>query len=74
MLKPVPSSAFASSESHSLGIYQPPMNDANVAFWRINGYRATIMIWTPEEWDRLTDHPPDAQLFPSGIWCAMRME
>jgi hypothetical protein len=46
----------------------------NSAQWRINGFPATIIIWTEEEWERLVERPPDAQYFPCGVWCALRME
>lgn len=57
-----------------LGLYQPPDVQANTAHWRINGYRAAIVIWTAEEWERLTDRPTDARYFPCGVWCALRVE
>jgi hypothetical protein len=57
----------------SLGLYNPPKSDANVACWRINGHRATIVIWTDEEWERLPERPTDAQYFPCGVWCALRL-
>jgi hypothetical protein len=57
-----------------LGLYSPPAAESNAARWRINGYRATIVIWTAEEWNDLTERPTDAQSFPSGIWCALRID
>src|SRR4051812_41196437 len=30
----------------ALGLYSPTVRGANVARWRINGYRAMIIIWT----------------------------
>jgi hypothetical protein len=57
-----------------LGIYCPPANELNVARWRINGHRAAIVIWTSEEWERLADRPTDAQYYPCGVWCAVRLE
>jgi hypothetical protein len=42
--------------------------------WRINGYRATLHVWTPEEWATLDKRPDDAQYHSSGIWCALRLE
>jgi hypothetical protein len=44
------------------------------AFWRINGYRAKLLIWTRDEWERMESPPPDAQLHPCGVWCALRLE
>ncbi len=57
-----------------LGLFQPPVTETNTAQWRINGYRATIIIWTSEEWERLRERPTDAQYYPCGVWCALRME
>ena len=57
-----------------LGLFQPLVSETNTAQWRINGYRATIIIWTTEEWERLKDRPTDAQYYPAGIWCALRLE
>ena len=57
-----------------LGLYNPLDSTANTANWKINGYRATILVWTTEEWERLPEQPTDAQYFPCGIWCALRME
>lgn len=46
----------------------------NEATWRINGYSAKIVVWTQDEWDRMAIHPADAQFYPCGIWCALRIE
>ena len=43
-------------------------------FWRINGFRARLMVWTAEEWEKLEPRPADAQYHPSGVWCALRWE
>ena len=53
--------------------YLPPAAERNAAHWKINGFPATIYIWTSEEWDRMEVHPEDAQYYPCGIWCALRM-
>ena len=45
-----------------------------VPLWRINGYRARLLIWTPDEWEKMDAPPPDAQYHPSGVWCALRMD
>lgn len=58
----------------TLGLYSPPLLDGYVGRWKINGYRATIVIWTAAEWDDLPFRPTDAQFFPCGVWCALRME
>ncbi len=57
-----------------LHIYVHQGPDSRVAFWRINGYRASLLIWTIDEWERLEERPADAQYHPSGVWCALRME
>lgn len=57
-----------------LSLYDPGEEEVQVAFWRINGHRARIMIWTEEEWERLECRPSDAQRFPCGIWCALRLD
>lgn len=49
----------------------PPTNEAT---WRINGYAAKIVVWTQAEWERMAIHPADAQFYPCGIWCALRIE
>ncbi len=56
-----------------LRIHSPAAMIANSARWLVNGFPATVMIWTAEEWARLTDRPQDAQQTPNGIWCALRM-
>jgi hypothetical protein len=48
--------------------------DSEGVFWRINGFRAKLLVWTPEEWNELEARPVDAQLHPSGIWCAIRVD
>jgi hypothetical protein len=57
-----------------LSLFTPPNSEANIASWSINGYPATIIIWTAEEWERLPERPTDAQRYPCGVWCALRME
>jgi hypothetical protein len=44
------------------------------AYWRINGHRARLLIWTRDEWEKLKTRPPDAQFHPSGVWCALRLD
>ena len=48
--------------------------ESGAVFWRINGYRARLVIWTVEEWEKLDRHPKDAQYHPCGVWCALRMD
>jgi hypothetical protein len=55
-------------------LYNPPFPEQNVARWRINGYAASIVIWTRDEWERLPERPTDAQYYPCGVWCALRMD
>jgi hypothetical protein len=58
----------------NLRLHTPPADPVGSALWLINGFPARILIWTAEEWARLTDRPNDAQPCPNGIWCALRME
>lgn len=60
-------------ETPGVALYRPPDPERNVAHWRINGHPATIVIWTEEEWERMADHPPDAQYYSCGVWCALRL-
>jgi hypothetical protein len=55
-------------------LHKPPELSDNAVRWRINGFPATIIIWKADEWEHLSEHPADAQHFPCGIWCALRME
>jgi hypothetical protein len=52
---------------------QLPRCDMHSARWRINGHHAAILIWTEAEWDDLPERPQDAQHYPCGVWCALRM-
>jgi hypothetical protein len=49
-------------------------SESAAVFWRINGFRARLVVWTAEEWEKLEPRPPDAQYHPSGVWCALRLE
>ena len=73
MSQAIPSQLLA-AQRPLLGLYSPPEPVLNVAHWRINGHPAAIVVWTAEEWNRLTDRPTDAQYYPCGIWCALRLE
>ncbi len=44
------------------------------AYWRINGYRAALYVWTVAEWESMAERPRDAQYHPSGLWCALRVD
>ena len=48
--------------------------DEPAAFWRINGYRTRLLVWTQDEWERLETPPSDAQYHPTGVWCALRLD
>jgi hypothetical protein len=62
------------SRTNRLRLHLPTAEIASSARWLINGFPATILIWTAEEWARLTDHPQDAQPYPNGTWCALRID
>jgi hypothetical protein len=54
---------------------EPLPRPKDVVFWRINGYRAAMLVWTDAEYERLADweRPADAQRFSCGIWAVLRM-
>ena len=58
----------------ALKLCQPSLDIEFSPRWLINGFPATILVWTDEEWAQLTDRPLDAQQFPNGIWCALRID
>jgi hypothetical protein len=58
----------------TLRIHVPAADVASSARWLINGFPAIILIWTAEEWSRLTERPNDAQECANGTWCALRIE
>ena len=47
----------------------------DVVYWRVNGYRAAMLVWTDDEFARLAprERPRDAQHFSCGIWAVLRM-
>jgi hypothetical protein len=57
-----------------LKLHRPSVDLGSSVRWLINGFPATLLTWTAEEWDLLTDQPNDAQECPNGVWCALRME
>jgi hypothetical protein len=65
---------FRMGRGAALRLYLQARPDSGAVFWRINGFRAKLLVWTPEEWERLDARPPDAQFHPSGVWCALRMD
>jgi hypothetical protein len=58
----------------ALRLYVETAPDSHVAWWRINGYRAKLLVWTADEWENLKERPSDAQYHPKGIWCSLRVE
>ena len=53
----------------------PDPRPRDVVYWRVNGYRAAMLVWTDDEFERLACHerPADAQHFSCGIWAVLRM-
>jgi hypothetical protein len=47
----------------------------DVVYWRVNGHRAAMLVWTDAEFERLAvwERPKDAQHFACGIWAVLRM-
>jgi hypothetical protein len=68
----LPVQDFAGAAALRLYIHSRP--DTESIFWRINGFRARLLVWTAEEWNKLDARPADAQFHPSGVWCALRLE
>lgn len=66
--------ASSAARSDRLKIHRPEPEAANSACWLINGFPATILIWTAEEWSELTVRPQNAQQIPNGTWCLLRMD
>ncbi len=65
-----------SGQAERLGprLYVENEVETRAAFWRINGYRASLYIWTSAEWEAMAERPVDAQFHPSGLWCALRVD
>ena len=57
-----------------LRLCDEPRAEEQAAFWRINGYRARLVIWTSDQWERMKAPPADAQFHPTGVWCALRVD
>ena len=57
-----------------LRLWQETAPEAPTVTWRINGYRANLLVWTADEWARLEVRPSDARYHPSGFWCALGIE
>ena len=67
---------LAADSAGRAGLRRAPDGDVGrgAVLWRINGYRAKLLIWTQNEWEELKPRPPDAQHHPCGLWCALRLE
>jgi hypothetical protein len=57
-----------------LRICSESVPEPRAAFWRINGFRASLLIWTLDEWEKMESPPADAQYHPCGVWCALRLD
>ncbi len=66
--------AAYSGSRHDLRIEGRADRNDRAVFWRINGYRARLLVWSIPEWERLETRPSDAQYHPCGVWCALRMD
>lgn len=62
------------SSTPELRLYEPEAPLGSSAQWLINGFPATLFLWTEDEWRRLTERPTDARYFKCGIWGALRMD
>ncbi len=58
----------------SIRLHRPAGEIPASARWLINGYPATVLIWTAEEWSRLPEPPAGAQLCSNGVRCLLRIE
>ena len=63
-----------SPKRSTLRLHLPTEEVANSARWFINGFPATILVWTADEWARLRERPLDAQQVSNGSWCALRID
>jgi hypothetical protein len=59
---------------HDFRLQGKPVLEQAEAFWRINGYRVRLLIWTRDEWEKLETPPSDAQFHPVGVWCSLRVD
>jgi len=66
--------ADVTSKRSQLKLHLPAEEVASTTCWLINGFPATILIWSADEWARLIDRPEGAQQFPNGIWCVLRVD
>jgi hypothetical protein len=70
----LPIQDLAGNGAAALRLYIHSRPDSGAIFWRINGFRAKLLVWTADEWEKLEARPPDAQFHPSGVWCALRLD
>lgn len=70
----LPVQGFAAMGAMTLRLYARSGEDPGSVAWRINGFRAKLLVWTEDEWQRMEARPTDAQHHPSGVWCALRMD
>ena len=57
-----------------LQLHRPAGAVASSTRWLINGFPATVLIWSAEEWAGLADRPEDAQQSASGLWCLLKFD
>jgi hypothetical protein len=65
---------LSGARAASLRLFLHSGPESGSVFWRINGFRAKLLVWTSEEWNNLDTRPVDAQFHPSGVWCALRLD
>lgn len=70
----LPVRGLAGCGTAALRLHAPSSPEAIAVCWRINGYRARLLVWTREEWETLESRPTDAQYHPGGFWCALRLD
>jgi hypothetical protein len=67
-------SSRTSFQAFGLCLYREDSPSCLPIRWRINGYPASLMIWSAAEWEGLQVRPADAQFHPLGVWCALRLD
>jgi len=67
-------SSRPSFQTVGLRLYKGDSPSCRPIRWRINGYPATLWIWSADEWEHLQNRPSDAQFHPLGVWCALRLD
>jgi len=70
----LPVQELGSGAAAGLRLFIRSRPDTGSIYWKINGFRARLLVWTAEEWENLEVRPADAQFHPSGVWCALRIE